>query len=73
MVGHSGVFLRAARLMAIRIGPEKSSPKKVTAKLFILQAVGKTPFFRCCLGGAQSGAAMKMASTPTENKRFTAQ
>jgi hypothetical protein len=41
--------------------PDKSSSKKVAAKLSILQAAVATTFFRPCLGGAQSIAYRNVA------------
>ena len=46
----------------VYIPSDKSSPDKVAAKLFILQAAAPATFFRPCLGGAQSIASRNVAS-----------
>jgi hypothetical protein len=46
------------------------TPKKVAAKLFILQVAGPDTFLGPCLGGAQSIAAMKMAQLELKTKEL---
>ena len=49
------------------IPPDRSSPKKVAAKLFILHGAVAATFFRPCLGGAQSIAYRNVGASMRES------